>query len=722
MAKEATSGGMEGVGVGDFAAPGLELIGAFTDKDATFGAKGSAIGGGIGAGLGAIVGGPAGAAIGKALGNTVGQLIGGAKDKKLATERMSSTMNRKYGQLNLAYNANPYGSGSTFYAEDGLVLPGVGDKVQVNIEKDELLVDPSKMEVLQKFDSKRYKRHAKDKSQEHPGNFIEMDASHVIIPRKKAKLFAEGDRITRRSIIAQIMEDQENNGVEVNDESIYAEDGVVPSAYRNIKPTKYEKPKSAYRNIEVSKYEKPKPEPSAYRKIQPTKYEKPETIAKRKANSKPPKFMDTFDKNFGFASITPNMSDPDEVKKQQEFLNTKINSRKGGIPLKVDGDNGPLTQAAIKKYGYMPYQGKAVTPSIIAGNKGNGWNPSQNNSIVSFDENGQMVGNTVLPGLTDNEVYLAEADQNQKAANAAFNSAFANTSGPSAETGDMSGVTDISNRNPAPDKKGFNLNLNKMKAARAMNFLPTAVGLMQAGQNDPFLQYDDNGQIDAAKAMIQQMPTEENTEASRAAVAQGQAGYLKAMRNVNSPAARAEVADFMLKSQGQAGLIEQDKENRRVQRVTQKLGMLADMEQKQGADRLNARNKFALESSQDRAARQGLIHSAISEGAVNFGKSVMDEERIDIANSMLRFNKVNVGGGANVINEDSDAVNTAIANVASILPGPMATSYQVPSIPGVSRGIPLVNGSAALPGIGATRTATRPRVGPPATAKRILGS
>jgi hypothetical protein len=234
MAKEATSGGMEGVGVGDFAAPGLELIGAFTDKDATFGAKGSAIGGGIGAGLGAALGGPAGAAIGKALGNTVGQLIGGAKDKKLATERMSSTMNRKYGQLNLAYNANPYGTGSTFYAEDGLVLPGVGDKVQVNIEKDELLVDPSKMEVLQSFDSKRYKRHAKDKSQEHSGNFIEMDASHVIIPRKKAKLFAEGDRITRRSIIAQIMEDQENNGVEVNDESIYAEDGVVPSAYRNI--------------------------------------------------------------------------------------------------------------------------------------------------------------------------------------------------------------------------------------------------------------------------------------------------------------------------------------------------------------------------------------------------------------------------------------------------------------------------------------------------------
>lgn len=634
MAKEATSGGMEGVGVGDFAAPGLELIGAFTDKDATFGAKGSAIGGGVGAGLGAALGGPAGAAIGKALGNTVGQLIGGAKDKRLATERMSSTMNRKYGQLNLAYNANPYGSGSTFYAEDGLVLPGVGDKVQVNIEKDELLVDPSKMEVLQKFDSKRYKRHAKDKSQEHKGNFIEMDASHVIIPRKKADAFKNGDRIARRSIIAQIMEDQEKNGIETNQGVQYAKDGKGPD----------------------------------------------------------------------FGKMTK-----DEIKAQQQYLISK------GAKIKDDGLYGPKTKAALKQYGAMPTN-NGIT-DIEAEYISNSTKPTMNYAsavLPGFDASANLEN---FVGQRDLSISPIAKPRNIKVGQMNVpNKAFV---APEIAEGYKS-------RKPTfLEKTGLaNIELpevNKMKAARAMNFLPTAVGLMQAGQNDPFLQYDDNGQIDAAKAMIQQMSTEENTEASRAAVAQGQSSYLKAMRNVNSPSTRAEVADFMLKSQGQAGLIEQDKENRRVQRVTQKLGMLADMEQKQGADRLQARNKFALESSQDRAARQGLIHSAISEGAVNFGKSVMDEERIDLANSMLKYNKVNVGGGANVINEDSDAVNTAIANVASILPGPMATSYQVPSIPGVSRGVPLVNGSAALPGIGATRT-SKPRVGAPATAKRLLGN
>jgi len=630
MAKEATSGGMEGVGVGDFAAPGLELIGAFTDKDATFGAKGSAIGGGIGAGLGAALGGPAGAAIGKALGNTVGQLIGGAKDKKLATERMSSTMNRKYGQLNLAYNANPYGSGSTFYAEDGLVLPGVGDKVQVNIEKDELLVDPSKMEVLQKFDSKRYKRHAKDKSQEHKGNFIEMDASHVIIPRKKADAFKNGDRIARRSIIAQIMEDQEQNGIETNQGVQYAKDGKGPD----------------------------------------------------------------------FGKMTK-----DEIKAQQQYLISK------GAKIKDDGLYGPKTKAALKQYGAMPTN--------------NGITDIEAEYISSSTKPAMNYASAILPGFDASanlENFVGQRDLSTNPIAKPRNIKVGQMDVPNKSFVAPEIAEGYKSRKPTfLEKTGLaNIELpevNKMKAARAMNFLPTAVGLMQAGQNDPFLQYDDNGQLDAAKAMIQQMPTEENTEASRAAVAQGQSSYLKAMRNVNSPSARAEVADFMLKSQGQAGLIEQDKENRRVQRVTQKLGMLADMEQKQGADRLQARNKFALESSQDRAARQGLIHSAISEGAVNFGKSVMDEERIDIANSMLKYNKVNVGGGANVINEDSDAVNTAIANVASILPGPMATSYQVPSIPGVSRGVPLVNGSAALPGAN-----PRMRVGKPATAKRLLGN
>lgn len=651
MAKEATSGGMEGVGVGDFAAPGLELIGAFTDKDATFGAKGSAIGGGIGAGLGAALGGPAGAAIGKALGNTVGQLIGGAKDKRLATERMSSTMNRKYGQLNLAYNANPYGSGSTFYAEDGLVLPGVGDKVQVNIEKDELLVDPSKMEVLQKFDSKRYKRHAKDKSQEHKGNFIEMDASHVIIPRKKADAFKNGDRIARRSIIAQIMEDQEKNGIETNQGVQYAEKGKGPD----------------------------------------------------------------------FTKMTK-----DEIAAQQQYLiskGAKIDFGKGDKNL---GVYGPQTKAALKKYGAMPNQitGQlAPTPSFTDMQEFANYTPAANRiPMGAIDYTAAL--NPEFDASANLEDILAKKDMGPIAI--PRNVKTGKMQIPSnAKFIEPEVADEFKSRKPTfLEKTGLaNIELpevNKMKAARAMNFLPTAVGLIQAGQDDPFLEYDDNGQLDAAKAMIQQMPIDENTEAARAAVAQGQSSYLKAMRNVNSPSTRAEVADFMLKSQGQAGLIEQDKENRRVQRVTQKLGMLADMEQKQGADRLQARNKFALESSQDRAARQGLIHSAISEGAVNFGKSVMDEERIDLANSMLKYNKVNVGGGANVINEDSDAVNTAIANVG-ILPGPMATSYQVPSIPGVSRGVPLVNGSAALPGIGATRT-SKPRVGAPATAKRILGS
>ena len=619
MAKETT------LGVGDFAAPGMELIGAFTDKDATFGAKGSAIGGGVGAGLGAALGGPAGAQIGKMLGNTVGQLIGGAKDKKLATERMSSTMNRKYSQLNLAYNADPYGSGSTFYAEEGLVLPGVGDTVAVNIEKGELLVDPAKMEVIQSFDTKRYKKHAKNKSQEHPGNFIEMDASQVVIPKKFAKAFKEGDRISRRSIVAQIMENQEKNGIETNDEMVYAQDGVAPSAYRKINVSKYKKPvskKAAVNNAVV----KPKKELIA-----------------------------------GQLAPTPSLTD------MQEFAD------------------------------YIPAAGQVPGIDYTAAMSPD-FDPSAQLSEITGTIDPVKISKKPLVSSTQMPADLKSADIKMDPSLIKKPNFLQKL-----------GLADI-----GP------IDINEVKAARSLNTLPTVFGMIQAGQNDPFLQYDENNQFDSAKAIFSQMPVDENIEAARAGVAQNTAGFIKAMRNVNSPAARAEVADVVLKSNAQIGTIEQDAQNRRTQRIGQKLGLLADIEQKQGADRLQARNKFAVESSQDRAARQGMLQSALSEGVTNYAKSVMDDEKIKLGNAILKYNKINPGG-ADVISEDSGAVGLQIANMAGLIPGPMATGYQVPSIPGVSRGIPIVNGQPALPGIGVTGTASKPKIGAPATAKKILG-
>lgn len=586
MAKENQSASGS-VGVGDFVAPGLEIIGAFSSPDATFGAKGGAIGGGIGAGIGAAVGGPAGAAIGKALGSTVGQLIGGGKDKRLATERMSSTMARKYGQLNLSYNANPYGEGSTFYAEDGLVLPGVGDKVRVNIEKDELLVDPSTMSVVQKFDTKRYKRHNKDKGKEHSGNFIEMDPSQVIIPRKKAKAFQEGDRISRRSIIAQIMEDQDTNGVEMNDESVYAQDGYA-----------------------------------------------------------------------WLGKLTK-----DKIKAQQNYLVGK------GAPIKVDGVYGPKTAAAVKQYGLMPELG--VSP-IKSSPKALDISALTNFGLPKADD-------INVPLLSDNPELDYVSIPKPVIAPATFEKALNSLTPPSVEMN-----PEFASRNPNVIEElglsNLSVDVNPVKAARAMNFLPTAVGMVQAGQNDPFLQYDENAQTDTAKAMIAQLPEDINIEASRAAIAQGQAGYLKAMRNVNSPAARAEVADFMLKSQTQAGMLEQDKANKKADRVAQKLGMLADIEQKQGTERLQARNKFALESSQDRAVRQNMIQAGISEGVTNYAKMVMDDEKVKAVNAALKYNKA-IPGTIEGIIEDSDAVNAQIMLQSnSILPGLFPNQENVTTI------------------------------------------
>lgn len=574
MAKENTSG--SGLGVGDFIAPGAELIGAFTDKDATFGAKGSAVGGGVGAGLGAAIAGPVGAQVGKMLGSTVGQLIGGAKDKKLATQRMSSTMERKYGQLNLAYNANPYGTGSTFYAEDGLVLPGVGDTVSVNIEKGELLIDPSKMEVIQSFDSKRYKTHAKDKSQEHPGNFIEMDASHVIIPKKKAKAFKEGDRISRRSIIAQIMENQDENGIETNDEVLYAQNGVVPSAYRKIQVPKYQKSKNSTKKS--------------------TSVVSPQSTKIAGQIAPTPSFTDMQE----FSDYTP----------AAQLLASRAGNTDFASGLDPMFDASANLEQITSNMNTQPVSSEKPAPNVYAGAV------SGNSADIKMD-----------PSLVKKPTFLQKL-----------------------------GLADLQP-----------VDINPVKAARAMNFLPTTLGLIQAGQSDPFLQYDENNQFDSAKAMVGQIPVDESIEAARAGIAQNTAGFVKAMRNVNSPSGRAEVADVILKSNAQVGQIEQDAQNRRTQRIGQKLGLLADIEQKQGADRLQARNKFALESSQDRAVRQGLIQSAVSEGATNYAKSVMDDEKVKAVNAALKYNKIKPGS-ATSIEENQDAINNAILTLSSVLP------------------------------------------------------
>jgi hypothetical protein len=60
----------------------------------------------------------------------------------------------------------------------------------VNIEKGELLVDPTTGDILQDFDSPRYSAHSKSKKKEDPNNFVTANTG-LVIPKRYAKQYKE---------------------------------------------------------------------------------------------------------------------------------------------------------------------------------------------------------------------------------------------------------------------------------------------------------------------------------------------------------------------------------------------------------------------------------------------------------------------------------------------------------------------------------------------------
>ena len=86
------------------------------------------------------------------------------------------------------------------------------EKSMVNIEKGELLIDPTTLEVVRDYDNpNRYAAHQKNSMKEPVGNFTMINKGHVVIPKKYAKRFKYGDELARQSIVAEILKNQAND-------------------------------------------------------------------------------------------------------------------------------------------------------------------------------------------------------------------------------------------------------------------------------------------------------------------------------------------------------------------------------------------------------------------------------------------------------------------------------------------------------------------------------
>lgn len=98
--------------------------------------------------------------------------------------------------------------------------------VEVNIEKGELLTD-QEGNIIREFNNpNRFAPHNKNSFKESSGNFVELPEGAIVIPKKDAKVFKQGDSITKKSILRNILQNQaETPTPNVRDEEVYMADG-----------------------------------------------------------------------------------------------------------------------------------------------------------------------------------------------------------------------------------------------------------------------------------------------------------------------------------------------------------------------------------------------------------------------------------------------------------------------------------------------------------------
>jgi uncharacterized membrane protein len=114
-------------------------------------------------------------------------------------------------------------------AEDGGQF-AEGDSEQptmVDIELGEILVDPISLDIVREYSNKnRYKPHAKNSMHEPVGNFTVMKPNQIVISKKYAERYKNGDSLSRKSIIMEILKNQRNEGTPM----VSAPGGNVPQA------------------------------------------------------------------------------------------------------------------------------------------------------------------------------------------------------------------------------------------------------------------------------------------------------------------------------------------------------------------------------------------------------------------------------------------------------------------------------------------------------------
>lgn len=693
-------------------------------------AKGQAIGGTAGAVLGSFV--PGGTMIGQQLGSAIGKMIGGAKDNNRMMNK-SADANRRlmYSQGN-SYNANPFG-----YMEEGGAVPyadGTGAQelqalpsaeeipqqqpTRINIERGEIMVSADG-KILQEFTNPNsYFPHNKEKRWMEPvGNFVTLPEGAVIIPKKHAQTYKEGDKITQRSLLMNIIKDQANDPAR----NIMMADGGVTGD-----PTKPKGPddptvKSMRTESDARDFRDPYYEASAtlsYYKDQ----------LNQRLRDKNPENYDKYFSGFKGAMTAEGVKNPMQARREYvqkadyndylspeevkgtlgEHYNNYLNSIKavnaynvaqGQEPLygNIEGE-GPLENL---NYGRR-FASMQVTPSVTNSIEGTGRSYTRNYSYdpekgISYTESGDMsaqpsylrpkqpsgqapvnvakmadggITGKLPKGPTDDELNrftLAGLGEDLPVPSAIIDPVTdamrkgiiadprAGMNGEAAAYAPTTMNSAGVDNSTAAGATGRQLDWGAV-GKRALAFLPGALQAAQANQGDPHLKPVYNHGFNKAKASIEQLPTDFNIQDQIADVDQQLAAGLEAISSANTPSARAEAQNMVATAAKAKGGIRANASRVKAEAVTNKLAKLAGLDVQQGEDLQREGIRYQTEQRMNDASRRNIQNNAASEAYQNFSLIENENQQIEMLNSMSKF--VDIDPVAmNKIKEDPGARN-----------------------------------------------------------------
>lgn len=206
--------------------------------------------------------------------------------------------------------------------------------------------------------------------------------------------------------------------------------------------------------------------------------------------------------------------------------------------------------------------------------------------------------------------------------------------------------------------KSIGKKITPTNIARGLNFLPTAYGIATANR-DEHVSYDENNQMEKAKSYVEAIETNPSIEAARSNIQTVAAGQTKALNNVNSPSARAEVASRHADVLKATGDLVQNATNFAIESRNKKRSTLADLETAQGNARLNSRSVMRDTLAQNAAKKRQLIQKGLSEGVTNYGTQVMDDNKLRSLNTVLQYYKVGNDGSLN----DNQMYGSAVLDI-----------------------------------------------------------